>query len=102
MTTCAAAANAASAASALPWRVSAGDVAGRAGHTSGAPGAIASASVDDHRQRLVVDVDRLRRIARLLARFGDDRGDRFADEANGADGQRMLRRRGGRRAVARA
>ncbi len=56
--------------------------------------------VDDHRQRLVVDLQRLRRVTRLLARFGNDGDNGFADVACRAYGERVLRWRRGRRAVA--
>ena len=56
--------------------------------------------IDDHRQRLVHDFERFRRIAGLLARVRHDRRHGFADVAHDAHRQRMLRRRGGRGAVA--
>ena len=44
----------------------------------GAPGCDRLLGVDDRRQRLPVDVDRLERVERLLGRLGDDRGDALA------------------------
>ena len=41
-------------------------------------------------QRLVVDLDELGRVARELARLGDDDRDRVADEAHAADGERVV------------
>ena len=63
------------------------------GHTSGASFAMASASVDHHRQRLVAHVERFRRVARLVAGLGDHRRDRLADEAHRVDREGVLRRR---------
>ena len=40
------------------------------------------ARVDERRQRLVLDLDELGRVARELARLGDDRDDGLADEAH--------------------
>jgi hypothetical protein len=50
------------------------------------------AHVDDRRQRLDLELDRLGRVARLRQRLGDDGGDRVADVAHLALGEhRMLR-----------
>ncbi len=50
-------------------------------------------------QRLVAYADGFRGVARLHARFRDDRGHGLADVADRVDGERALRRPGGRRAV---
>ena len=99
LTTCAARANAASAAAALPCCATHAMLPVAAGHTSGAPGAIASAMSATIGNGFVAHVDRIERIARLFARFRDDRRDGLADEADGVHRQRMLRRRRRRRAV---
>ncbi len=57
------------------------------------------AGVDHARQRVVAHVDGFHRVARRVARLGDDRRHGFADEAHGVDGERMARRRRRRRAV---
>jgi len=44
----------------------------------------------ERRQRLVLHLDELGRVARELARRGDDRRDRFADVAHAADGERVV------------
>ena len=49
-------------------------------------------AVDDGRQRLVVDLDQLGRLARRLDAVGDDEGHRIADMAHAAIGQRRPRR----------
>ncbi len=46
--------------------------------------------VDHRRQRLVVDLDELRRVARELPRLGDDGDDRLADVAHLADRERVV------------
>ena len=51
-------------------------------------------------QDVVIDLDRLGRVARLLDGLGDDEGDRVADMPHRAVGQHRMRRRGLRRAVA--
>ena len=48
------------------------------------------ARVDEHVERLVLDLDQLGRVARELAGGGGDRGDRLAHEARGADGERVV------------
>ena len=65
----------------------------------GAPSKTSGASGDDRRQRVVVDEDRVARLFGDRRGLGDDRGDRFADEARAFDGERVSRRRRGRRAV---
>ena len=55
--------------------------------------------VGDHRQGFVTDVDGLRGVARLCGALSDHRGDGFADEADGADRERVPRGRCTRRAV---
>ena len=57
---------------------------------TGAPGSCAFARVDERVERLVVDLDELGRVARELARLGDDRDDRLADEAHLADREREV------------
>ncbi len=47
--------------------------------------------VDDRRQRLPLDVDRLERVGRLLGRLGDDRGDALAGPLDAVGGQRARR-----------
>ena len=54
--------------------------------------------IDDGRQRVVVDDDRVGGIAREVAIARDDDGDRLAGVAHGVDGHRMMRRRRERRA----
>ena len=49
-----------------------------------------AAGVGDHLERLVVDLDELGGVAGELARLGDDDGDRVADEAGAADGERVV------------
>ena len=65
----------------------------RAGVRVDAPGASSSsawrASVIT-RQRLVLDLDELGGVARELARLGDDDRHRVADEADAADGERVV------------
>src|SRR5438270_3328342 len=46
--------------------------------------------VDERGQRLVLDLDELRRVARELARLGDHRDDGLADEAHLADREREV------------
>ena len=46
--------------------------------------------VDDDVERLVVDLDQLRRVAGELARLGDDRGDGLAEVAHLADRERVV------------
>ena len=46
--------------------------------------------VDDDLERLVVDLDELGRVARELARLGDDRGDGLADVAHLPDRERVV------------
>ena len=58
-----------------------GDVVGRVGGDDGGARRGRGARVGHRRQLLEVDDDRLERVARLLARLGDDRGDRLADVA---------------------
>ena len=53
-------------------------------------GVLRLARVDERRQRLVVDLDELGRVARELARLGDDRDDRLADVAHLADREREV------------
>ena len=48
------------------------------------------ARVGDRRDRLVLDLDELRGVARELARLGDDRDDRLADVAHLADRERVV------------
>ena len=48
------------------------------------------AGVDDDVERLVLDLDELRGVARELARLGDDGRDRLADVAHLADGERVV------------
>ena len=48
------------------------------------------ARVDDDVERLVVDLHELGRVARELARLGDDRDDRLADVAHLADRERVV------------
>ncbi len=55
--------------------------------------------VHDARQRLVADVDGFHGVARLRDRLRDHRGHCLADEADGADRERVPRRGRGRRAV---
>ncbi len=57
---------------------------------TGEPRIERGARVDDGGQRLVLDLDQLGRVARELARRGDDRGDRIADEARLADGEGVV------------
>ena len=75
------------------------DVAGRGRPHERRAGLQRIVDVGHAGQRLVVDDDRLGGIARLVAGLGDDRRDRFADEAHGVDRERVLRRRGGLRSV---
>ena len=54
----------------------------------------------NHRgQRLVIDDDALRGIARLVGGRRDDRRDRLADEAHALDGERVTRWRRSRRPI---
>ena len=55
--------------------------------------------IGDHRQRVVTDVDSLRRLTRLFGALCDHCGDGFADEAHRADRERVPRRRRARRPV---
>ena len=48
------------------------------------------ARVDEHRQRLVLDLDQVGRVARDVARRGDDGDDRLADVAHRADRERVV------------
>ena len=48
------------------------------------------ARVDDRVERLVLDLDELRRVARELARLRDDRDDRLADVAHLAERERVV------------
>ena len=88
-----------SAAAESPWRISQAMLSRASAVTEGAPGAIAAAEFDDRGQRIVVDHDGFRRLARLQRRGGDHRGNRLADEAYRFGRQRMMQRRGGRLAV---
>ena len=76
-----------------------GDVAARLGPDLRSAGLERGARIDHGRQRLVLHIDRVRRVARLGARLRDHRGDRFADEAHGACSQGMPGRRCAGRAV---
>ena len=66
-------------------------LSGAVSQSSGAPAAIARDRIDDRGQLFVVDVDRLDRIARRLARLGDDRDHRLAAKAHGSR-ERVARR----------
>ena len=79
-------------AAASPWRISAAMLSAASAQISGAPARGRGDEVDDRRQLLVVDHDRLGRVARLLARLGDHRGHRLADEAHDLVRQRAARR----------
>ena len=57
----------------------------------GAPGLHRLLGVDDGRQRLPVDVDRLERVVGLLRRLGDDRGDALAGPLDAVGGQHPRR-----------
>lgn len=48
--------------------------------------------LDNRRQHAVVDSDQLGGVAGDVARFGDDKGDRVADMAHAAGGERRARR----------
>src|SRR6266536_1929396 len=63
----------------------AGNVPGRCGPDLWCAGIKRGERIDDRRQRLVVDLDRLGGIARHGARLGNDRGHRLADEATGLE-----------------
>ena len=58
---------------------------------TGASASSALRGVDDDRQRLVLDVDQLERVARGVAVVGDDEGDLLALEAHLVGGQHGLR-----------
>ena len=70
---------------------------GASSHSSGAPGSSAAGAVDHRRQRVVIDLDQLGRVARDLARVGDDEGDGIADMPHLVGGQREARRHDHRR-----
>ena len=53
-------------------------------------GVLRLARVDERVERLVVDLDELGRVARELARLGDDGDDRLADVAHLADRERVV------------
>ena len=58
----------------------------------GAPGLRRLLGIDDGRQRLPIDDDRLERVDGLLGRLGDDRGDALAgpfDAVRGEDARRV-------------
>ena len=71
-----------------------GDVIGRVGGERRCVGRGRGGNVGDGGQLLVVDNDAVDRIARGLARFGDHRYDRLADEAHHLVGERAARRHG--------
>ena len=48
--------------------------------------------IDDGAERIVVDVDQIERVARRLARLGDDERDAVADVAHRVDGEQRMRR----------
>ena len=56
----------------------------------GRPSSCALARVDEHVERLVLDLDELGGVARELARLGDDGDDRVADVADAADRERVV------------
>jgi hypothetical protein len=68
------------------------EIAGRHVPDRGRAGGERRRTVDDGRQRLVLDLDQLGRLVRDLRAVGDDEGHRIADMAHTAQGQRRARR----------
>ena len=99
LTTCAALRKAAAVAVASPWRISQARLPLAAGHTSGAFARKRGAGIRHRRQRLVADVDRLDRVARLAHARRDHRRDGFTDVPHRVDRERVPRRGRRRRAV---
>ena len=76
-----------------------GDVAARRGPDQRRARGKRGDRIDDRGQGLVTNVDGVGRVTRLLARFRNDGGHRFADEANDLVGKRVAWRGRARRAV---